>query len=72
MFIPGEYKFWFCIDQWQKNPKTTTNKQTKKIIIIKNQNIPPFHRMSKEIYKSVKNYIVQDFMCCNQTKNESP
>lgn len=72
MFIPGEYKFWFCIDQWQKPPKTTTNKQTKKIIIIKNQNIPSFHRMSKEIYKSVKNYIVQDFMCCNQTKNESP
>lgn len=71
MFIPGEYKFWFCIDQWQKKPKTTTNKQTKKKNN-KNQNIPPFHRMSKEIYKSVKNYIVQDLMCCNQTKNESP
>lgn len=49
------------------------NKQTnQKKINNKNQNIPPFHRMSKEIYKSVKNYIVQDFMCCNQTKNESP
>lgn len=71
MFIPGEYKFWFCIDQWQKNPKQQqTNKPKKKNN--KNQNIPPFHRMSKEIYKSVKNYIVQDFMCCNQTKNESP
>lgn len=55
-----------------KKPKTTTNKQTKKKNNNKNQNIPPFHRMSKEIYKSVKNYIVQDFMCCNQTKNESP
>lgn len=56
MFIPGEYKFWFCIDQWQKNPKQQqTNKPKKKNN--KNQNIPPFHRMSKEIYKSVKNYI---------------
>lgn len=55
----------------KKNPKQQqTNKPNKKNN--KNQNIPPFHRMSKEIYKSVKNYIVQDFMCCNQTKNESP
>lgn len=55
----------------KKPPKQQqTNKPKKKNN--KNQNIPPFHRMSKEIYKSVKNYIVQDFMCCNQTKNESP
>lgn len=71
MFIPGEYKFWFCIDQWQKKPQHN-NKQTNQKKKNNNQNIPPFHRMSKEIYKSVKNYIVQDFMCCNQTKNESP
>lgn len=56
----------------KKTPKQQQTNKPKKKKINKNQNIPPFHRMSKEIYKSVKNYIVQDFMCCNQTKNESP